>query len=242
VAEEEEDLRSLLQRKRIQTKNRLEFYREKVAQYEQELEAIRTAMTALGLPMPFDNPPTITTFTGLNDLTPSGPLADGLVPFAKETPFAKEFAENALRSASENLSPLADANLRSLNALNAFAAENASIKELVLSAFKSNRQFRFYGATSNEIREFIKDAFNREIARESLSPTLSRMRDDKLVELSPGGHWVLAEPRNALGPIPPGFQPNTGNPEEMKTTFENALDSISKNRRIRDLYTPTKKE
>jgi hypothetical protein len=56
--------------------------------------------------------------------------------------------------------------------------DDLSIRNLVTSAFKGSRPFRMYGATTQEIRDFIKDNFGRDIDRASLSPTLSRMRDE----------------------------------------------------------------
>jgi hypothetical protein len=56
--------------------------------------------------------------------------------------------------------------------------DDLSIRNLVTSAFKGSRPFRMYGATTQQIRDFIKDNFGRDIDRASLSPTLSRMRDE----------------------------------------------------------------
>jgi hypothetical protein len=49
-----------------------------------------------------------------------------------------------------------------------------------------------YGATTMEIRDFIKDNFGRDIDRASLSPTLSRMRDEgHLKGPDSGNKWRL---------------------------------------------------
>jgi hypothetical protein len=71
------------------------------------------------------------------------------------------------------------------------SADDVSIKGLVTSAFKTNRGFGLYGATSQELRDYIKDAFDRDIPGTSLSPTLSRMRSDDHVLRGPNneGRW-----------------------------------------------------
>ena len=62
------------------------------------------------------------------------------------------------------------------------ARRSLQIRNLVTSAFKGSRPFRMYGATTQEIRDFIKDNFGRDIDRASLSPTLSRMRDESNIK------------------------------------------------------------
>ena len=85
---------------------------------------------------------------------------------------------------------------------NALSTETLSIKELIRLAFCSNRQFMSEGATSNELRDFIKDAFARDIDRTSLSPQLSRLKEDGIITLAgaPGslyaGKWRLVIPNN----------------------------------------------
>jgi len=67
----------------------------------------------------------------------------------------------------------------------------ASIKELVVLALKSKRKFRWNGASASDIRDFIKDAFGRDIERASLSPQLSRLRHEGILKLSNDGTWTL---------------------------------------------------
>jgi hypothetical protein len=192
--EEEEDLRTLLQRRERQTMNRLDFARITVERFEEELREIRTAMTALGLPTNSD--PTETRFSGLSDdrtVSISGASAAtgaGAVVTQSTNPLGADYLMPA--------EPAGFLNPTFLNPLNPLAAQVLSIKEMVLSVLRAGKRFRLYGATASQIRDAIKDNFNRDIARESLSPTLSRMRDDGLIEQAPGGHWTLAESRNAL--------------------------------------------
>ena len=50
------------------------------------------------------------------------------------------------------------------------------------------------GATSAELRTFIKDVFDREIDRTSMSPRLTRLREDGVVEQKDNGSFRKVEP------------------------------------------------
>jgi hypothetical protein len=52
------------------------------------------------------------------------------------------------------------------------AYENLTMKELVVKALREH--FRD-GATAKQLREFFRDGWGRDIARENLSPQLSRL-------------------------------------------------------------------
>jgi len=57
--------------------------------------------------------------------------------------------------------------------------ENLTIKEMIVTALSSH----FHdGATPAELRTFIKDVFGREIDRTSLSPQLTRLREEGTIE------------------------------------------------------------
>lgn len=71
-------------------------------------------------------------------------------------------------------------------------SEPPSIKEYILMALNHSGSRLVEGATANEIREFIKDAYGRDIERSSFSPQLSRLREEGLINLLPSGQWVLA--------------------------------------------------
>jgi hypothetical protein len=69
---------------------------------------------------------------------------------------------------------------------------NMTLRQLVELAFKT-RRFNWYGASNNDLRTFIKEMTGREIDRTSLSPTLSRLREDGILASSAGGKWRLAK-------------------------------------------------
>src|SRR6516225_4559692 len=57
--------------------------------------------------------------------------------------------------------------------------EKLTIKSMIVTALTSHFQD---GATPAELRTFIKDVFGREIDRTSMSPQLTRLREDGVVE------------------------------------------------------------
>ncbi|MEA2974769.1 MAG: hypothetical protein QOF19_289 [Alphaproteobacteria bacterium] len=57
--------------------------------------------------------------------------------------------------------------------------EHLTIKQLIIKAFTD----RFTdGATASELRDFIRDAYGRDIERASLTPQLSRLKEERVVE------------------------------------------------------------
>jgi hypothetical protein len=66
--------------------------------------------------------------------------------------------------------------------------DKLTIKDLIIHAL--NEHFRS-GASSKQLRDFIRDAWNRDIERTNLSPQLSRLKADGTVELDDQGNWIL---------------------------------------------------
>jgi hypothetical protein len=77
--------------------------------------------------------------------------------------------------------------------------ERLSIKQMILMVLEQEVKFRRYGATASEIRESIKNGFGREIEGTSISPQLSRLRDDGFVDVHEN-RWKRADPRDSLYP------------------------------------------
>jgi hypothetical protein len=67
------------------------------------------------------------------------------------------------------------------------AARFMTMKQLVLYALKDHFK---NGATGKQLVEFLKSTCGREIARESLSPQLSRLRAEKKIDRQ-GRIWFL---------------------------------------------------
>jgi len=65
--------------------------------------------------------------------------------------------------------------------------EHLTMKQLVMKALTEHFQS---GATAKQFREFFRDAWARNIDRASLSPQLSRLRSEKIIDRD-GNVWVL---------------------------------------------------
>jgi hypothetical protein len=65
-----------------------------------------------------------------------------------------------------------------------------TIKQLIIRALFDHFK---EGADANQLREFIRDAWGRDIERSSLSPQLSRLKDQRWIELLENSAWKLTE-------------------------------------------------
>jgi hypothetical protein len=73
--------------------------------------------------------------------------------------------------------------------------QNLTFKQLVVKAL--TEQFR-NGATANEMLDFFKREWGRDVMRTSLSPQLTRLKKDNLIELE-GKTWHLSKAAKASG-------------------------------------------
>lgn len=76
-----------------------------------------------------------------------------------------------------------------------------TIKQLVVMSLEQHMPFRRYGATTAELRKHIKAEYDKDIEVTSLSPQLSRLREDGVVEFV-DGKWKRGM-RPLLGKAPP---------------------------------------
>jgi hypothetical protein len=74
------------------------------------------------------------------------------------------------------------------------------IKRLILLAFSDKPEFRAHGAKASQIREFIRNAYRRDIDRATLSPQISRLQRDGFIEAGGGGVWRLVDRTNMRFP------------------------------------------
>ena len=65
--------------------------------------------------------------------------------------------------------------------------DHLTMKQLIMKALTEHFQS---GATAKQFREFFRDAWSRNIDRASLSPQLSRLRSDKIIDRK-GDIWFL---------------------------------------------------
>ena len=70
-----------------------------------------------------------------------------------------------------------------------------TIKEMILSALRDH--FIDYGASPTELRDYMKSAYDRDIDRNSISPQLSRLREEGMVDMLNSGKWKLS--RHGIG-------------------------------------------
>ena len=79
------------------------------------------------------------------------------------------------------------------------------------------------GATANELLELFERKWGRRLMRTSLSPQLSRLKNDKIIELE-GKVWHLSKPVKAFGV--PGLFPNeNGEAEASPDVAESAISA-----------------
>jgi hypothetical protein len=94
-------------------------------------------------------------------------------------------------SLAENLAALG-AGLDGLTERIIGGTSTETIKELILKAMGAS--FRKDGATPAQLREFIRDAYGRDIDRNSLSPQISRLKEEHLIKQKPGEEvWRLTK-------------------------------------------------
>jgi hypothetical protein len=65
--------------------------------------------------------------------------------------------------------------------------EHLTMKQLIMKALTEHFS---RGTTAKQLREFFRDAWARKIDRASLSPQLSRLRSDKIIDRE-GNVWFL---------------------------------------------------
>jgi hypothetical protein len=73
------------------------------------------------------------------------------------------------------------------------AEQHRTIKQLVMEALEQHVPFRRYGATTGELRRYIHDQYDKVFEVTSLSPQLSRLKDEGAVEIREG-KWRRLEP------------------------------------------------
>jgi hypothetical protein len=68
------------------------------------------------------------------------------------------------------------------------------MKQLVVKALAEHFE---KGATVNEMIDFFRDAWGRDVTRQSLSPQLSRLLRDGSIAHGDGRKWILPERHHA---------------------------------------------
>ena len=98
--------------------------------------------------------------------------------------------------------------------------QEMTFKQMVVKALS---EYFKNGATANELLDFFKEEWGREIMRTSLSPQLSRLKNDNIIRLE-GKIWHLSVPAKAFG-VPGLFPDENGEAEASPDADEVAASS-----------------
>jgi hypothetical protein len=211
----EESLRFFIERRERELVNRLDFARAQVNQLMAELAEVRRAKEALE---PIETLPGVTgvlaaheerdtplVLATVSDEIMANTTADSVFcnncgqPIKGEPPIANDLAQRppcprcGSTARTLRLEAAVFAGSSSLrvsgNLINPY--QGASIKQLILAAFSDKPEFRAHGAKASQIREFIRDAYGRDIDRATLSPQLSRLFSDRIIGRRDDHYWFL---------------------------------------------------
>jgi hypothetical protein len=211
----EESLRFFIERRERELVNRLDFARAQVNQLMAELAEVRRAKETLE---PIETLPGVTgvlatheerdtplVLATVSDETTEPPTADSVFcnncgqPIKGEPPIANDLAQrtpcpqcgSTARTLRLQATGFASSTSLSVVMKPTNPYPGANIKQLILAAFSDKPEFRAHGAKANQIREFIRDAYGRDIDRATLSPQLSRLFSDRIIGRRDDHYWFL---------------------------------------------------
>jgi hypothetical protein len=197
----EETLRFFLDRRERELLQQISAMEAEIAHRRAELDEIHTAKASL----PPIHEAEVSDSGSISDAqTQSGVDALANSVFAIKT--AVDRTARAFAEASENYPFL--------------QFERLTIKELVIKALTDH--FRD-GATAVELGDFLRNAYGRPIERPSLSPQLSRLRDDGRIEQLPGAIWKLTKIEIIPGAVRRALEPQSGLVIEGLPTLKEAM-------------------
>jgi hypothetical protein len=187
----DESLRTFLDRREKQLTEDIAARHSELAPMEAELAEVRRAKGALGIPQ----------VVQLSARSGSMAMAgvDGALPDSPLTLRSREQDhEVAVQIATErHRHPAAVTGVLTLQedadhssghgVVSPSPYEHLTMKQLIMKALTEHFQS---GATAKQFREFFRDAWARNIDRASLSPQLSRLRSDKIIDRE-GNVWFL---------------------------------------------------
>jgi hypothetical protein len=183
-----EDTRQFLERKQSELTSKLEALLDEAQKINNELQGVRRALAA------FDAPPRSARNALAGGIAPAttalsgGGIISGLGALSN-------FGGGGVSPLTEPRG-LADVLFGGTPPAAAVPAEDITIKGLVTSAFRTCDDFLNNGASTADLKEYIRVSFDRDIDRASLSPTLSRMRSDGVLRgPDDEGRWHYAGSR-----------------------------------------------
>lgn len=172
-----ESLKDFLHRRQRQLRQLVSAIQGQLIAAQTELEEVRHAMKAIGLQPG----------TPLSDMRPKS----GLIGLGA----AFDATAEVTLGADGPAPPL------SADALDALLAEQPTIKELVVLALTNH--FRDDGASPEQLREYFLVAHGRDVERTSLSPQLTRLKEDGVIKQKDDGTYRFTEKWKAAQAKPP---------------------------------------
>jgi DNA-binding transcriptional ArsR family regulator len=111
--------------------------------------------------------------------------AAGLTDLASDAILPDPPAQSALEQVAQAIQPA----VSQLSQLAAAQSETLTIKEMILRALRNHFK---KGASPSELRDYMRDAFGKDVDRNSISPQLTRLRELGAVEqYELDGKWKL---------------------------------------------------
>jgi hypothetical protein len=204
--ESDESLRAFLDRREKQLTEGIAARHSELAPMEAELAEVRRAKGALGITQVVQMAARLTAVTSVRAELSDSPLTlrsqeqahhDRVVQIVTERHRQMAAAETGVMAVQEDADHFSGHGVVSPSPYYQYSTIKQLIKKALTEHFQS-------GATAFQLREFFRDAWARDIDRESLSPQLSRLRNDKIIDRN-SNVWFLVKKNEA----PPGDDPDS---------------------------------
>jgi hypothetical protein len=202
----DESLRAFLDRREKQLTEDIAARHSELAPMEAELAEVRRAKGALGIPQVVQ----LSARSGSMAMAGGGgALSDSPLPLRSQEQAAHDAVvqivterhrQTAAVTGVLTLKESAD-HFSGHGVVSPSPYEYLTMKQLIMKALTGHFMS---GATAKQLREFFRDAWARDIDRESLSPQLSRLRNDKIIDRD-GNVWFLVKTNEA----PPSDDPDS---------------------------------
>jgi hypothetical protein len=192
----DESLRAFLDRREKQLTEDIAARHSELAPMEAELAEVRRAKGALGIPQ--------VVHLSARSMAIAGGGLDSPLPLRSQEQAHHEVAVQIATERHRQTAAVVTGALTLKEDADHFSGhgvvslspyENLTMKQLIMKALTEHFQS---GATAKQFREFFRDAWARDITRESLSPQLSRLRSDKIIDRD-GNVWFLIKKNKAPG-------------------------------------------
>jgi hypothetical protein len=186
----DESLRAFLDRREKQLTEDIAARHSELAPMEAELAEVRRAKGALGIPQIVQMSARVAAVTSSRatlSITPDPRVPDSSRWQNDAHEAAAQIATDHHRQTAMTAAQEGADNFSGHGIVSPSPYEHLTMKQLIMKALTEHFQS---GATAKQFREFFRDAWARDIDRASLSPQLSRLRGDKIIDRN-GNVWFL---------------------------------------------------